>query len=66
MGNKTKEIKDELEAIQLDYDMQGYLSTNQADDIINHCNWLIREVTKLKKENRELKDDLAKRMGQLK
>lgn len=37
-----KEIKEDIEAIQMDYDTTGYLSTNQADDLIRHCQLLLK------------------------
>jgi methylphosphotriester-DNA--protein-cysteine methyltransferase len=56
MSINFKEIKDDLEGIQLDYDVQGYLSTNQADEVMNHCKTLINKAEQHEKTLKEIVD----------
>jgi methionine salvage enolase-phosphatase E1 len=49
-----KKIKDDLEGIQLDYDVQGYLSTNQADEVMNHCKTIIDKAERHEKALKEI------------
>ncbi|MBT2696369.1 hypothetical protein J7E79_02820 [Bacillus sp. ISL-40] len=41
---ELQEIKENLEAIQMQYDTQGYVSTNDADDLVRYCKVLIKMV----------------------
>jgi hypothetical protein len=41
---KLQEIKDNLKSIQMQYDTQGYVSTNAADEIIEYCEELIQTI----------------------
>lgn len=52
---KVHEIEKDIEAIQLGYDQKGYVSTNEADEIINHCRSLIVALKDSKKEIRKVK-----------
>jgi methionine salvage enolase-phosphatase E1 len=54
MSINFKEIKDDLEGIQLDYDVQGYLSTNQADEVMNRCKTLIDKAEQQEKTLKEI------------
>lgn len=53
---KLGEIKVELKCIQSDYDVKGYISTNTADELINHCNLLFQTIKQQREEIRELKN----------
>lgn len=50
---KLSEIETEMELTQLEYDTQGYLSTNQADLLIKHMRLLISSQKKLLQEKVE-------------
>lgn len=42
--SRLQEIKENLESIQLMYDLQGYVPTNTADELIRYCQELIEKV----------------------
>jgi ribosomal protein S18 len=51
---RLKEIKKHLDFIQFDYDRQGYISTNTADELIEYSKYLIEKVEQLQQENERL------------
>jgi hypothetical protein len=53
---KLGEIKVDLKCIQLGYDINGYISTNTADELINHCTFLFQTIKQQREEIRELKN----------
>ncbi|EZP77580.1 hypothetical protein H839_08104 [Parageobacillus genomosp. 1] len=56
MNNKKllKEIKEHLDFIQFEYDRQGYISTNTADELIEYSKYLIEKVEQLQQEIEQL------------
>jgi hypothetical protein len=55
---RLKEIKKHLDFIQFDYDRQGYISTNTADELIEYSKYLIEKVEQLQQENERLKKSI--------
>lgn len=45
---ELNKVKDDLEWIRLDNDSKGYVSTNDADLLIKHCESLIAEIERLR------------------
>ena len=56
---RLKEIKEHLDFIQFEYDRQGYISTNTADELIEYCKYFIERVEQLQQENERLKKFLS-------
>jgi hypothetical protein len=54
----TKVIIDELRLVQIEYDVKGYLDTNDADTIIKHCQSLIKVVEEQREEIKGFKEFL--------
>src|SRR5690606_14931198 len=55
--SKLKKIKQDLQFIQQGYDLDGYISTNTADDLIRHSKHLIHKVNQQQREIEKLKED---------
>lgn len=55
MAEKIESIKEDIEAMQLNYDAKGYVSTNDADELIKHCKALIQTVEGLQIEIEQYK-----------
>lgn len=43
---RLQEIKEHLDFIQVEYDRQGYISTNTADELIDYAKYLIEQAEK--------------------
>jgi signal transduction histidine kinase len=53
------DIKENLEAIQLGYDVDAYVSTNTADDLIHYCKDLINLAEQQQQEFATLSESIA-------
>jgi molecular chaperone GrpE (heat shock protein) len=51
---RLKAIKEHLDFIQFQYDREGYISTNTADELIDYAKYLIERVEQLQQENEQL------------
>ena len=47
---RLKAIKGYLDFIQFEYDRQGYISTNTADELIKYCKYFIEQAEQLQQE----------------
>lgn len=43
---RLQEIKEHLDFIQFEYDREGYISTNTADELIDYAKYLIEQAEK--------------------
>lgn len=59
-------IKENLESIQLEYDTQGYVSTNDADELIKYSNELIQTIEQYQLQKTLLLERLKKHSVQIK
>lgn len=55
---RLKEIKEHLDFIQFEYDRQGYISTNTADELIEYSKYLIEKVEYWRDQHRKRADEL--------
>lgn len=55
---RLKEIKEHLDFIQFEYDRQGYISTNTADELIEYSKYLIEKVEYWRDQHRKRVDEL--------
>lgn len=53
------DFKDQIDMIKQEYDSLGYLGTNDADELINICYKLNKEITRLIKKNNLLLEMLV-------